>query len=117
MIERQTRTQSLKEARGSAETAFFLNVPFYWPPVVINGALDALGLDPRQCVSTKARWSVGDIRMYTYRVQAPSVKDALNKRLRTSNKAHTLVVIGECEYQTRYAPRATPGQTALLSGE
>ena len=67
MIERQTRTQSLKEARGSAETAFFLNVPFYWPPVVINGALDALGLDPSQSVATsspsppsrvKASWAV-----------------------------------------------------------
>ena len=98
------------------ETAFLVNVPYYWPPVEINGALDALGLDPSQSMAAKARWSVVDIRTYTYRVEAPSVKDALNKTLRTSNKAHTLVVISESEYQTRCAPRVTPGQTALLSG-
>ena len=58
-IERQTRIYSLKEAWGTVETAFLLNVPFYWPPVEINGALDALGLDPTQSVAIEVGMLAG----------------------------------------------------------
>jgi len=115
-VERQTRTQSLLDQWGSVETCFLLNVPFYWPPSEVNAALDALGLDADQCVATQVKFSVGDMRTFTYRVEAPSVREAVNKTLRTSSGSHTLVVISETEYKHRSAPRPSPAQSSTSAG-
>ena len=101
-----TAASSCPSEWGSVKTVYLINVPPWWSPDSVTAMVGAS--KAKQSVAVGMRWSVGEIRTCTWRIQGREVDKRVGSIFRSTDRNDTITVISNQEYNMRKA--GTEGQ-------
>ena len=106
-VDTSSTGSTIPDKWGQVTSVYAINVPRWYDQKAVPGMLGATG-DERFVVD-RVWWSVGELRICTWKVRGPRVQDLVGHLLRSTEDDSPVHIISSQEYTTRRGKPANKG--------